>query len=312
MELFRAALESVEPVALVTVIATSGSTPRHPGAQMLVDRAGVGTGTIGGGRVELEACRAGAEVAAGGAPRRVKHHLVRDLAMCCGGSMELWIEPVAPSRAALARAIELVAARRAAALIHPLDGRPLEVLEGDAGRRPRLEGERFVQPLRGGERAILFGCGHVSRALGPMLVAIGFEVIVCDDGDTGALEPPPGFAARVIESFERTDVERALGPLGDGDHVVVLTRDHAIDQRILEAWLPHGGLSYLGVIGSRGKIARFKQRLEHKGVATPERWARVSGPIGLPLGGETPAEIAIAVAAELILRRSGGATEAPR
>jgi xanthine dehydrogenase accessory factor len=225
--------------------------------------------------------------------------------MCCGGTMELWLEPVGPSRAALAGALELAAARRSGALIHHLDGRPIELVEGSAGRRARLEGDRFVEPIRGRDRAVLFGCGHVARALGPLLATIGFEVVVCDDGDTGGLAARAGFADVVVESFDRADVERALGLLGEGDFLVILTRDHAIDQQILEEWLPHGGLSYLGVIGSRGKIARFKQRLEQKGLATPERWARVSGPIGLGVGAETPAEIAVSIAAELIARRAG-------
>src|SRR5690606_23045494 len=155
MDALRAALDGDEPLAMATVIAPGGSTPRHAAARTLVDGAGQGRGSVGGGRVELEVCRAGAEVAGGGPARRVRHHLVRDLAMCCGGTMELWIEPVAASRTALARLVALVDARRPATLIHHLDGGPMEVREGADGRRPRLEGDRFIEPLRGVDRAVL-------------------------------------------------------------------------------------------------------------------------------------------------------------
>ena len=63
-------------------------------------------------------------------------------------------------------------------------------------------------------------------------------------------------------------------------------------------------MAYLGLIGSQGKIGRFKKRIEAKGLATPERWARLRAPIGIDIGAETPAEIAISVAAELIRVRA--------
>ncbi|HLU64663.1 MAG TPA: XdhC family protein, partial [Kofleriaceae bacterium] len=148
MEVLREALRrSLEdgPQALVTVIHTSGSTPRHAGARMVVGADGSGFGTIGGGRVELEATGAAAQVATGAPARRVRHHLVRDLAMCCGGTMELYLQPVAPSAGAIERAVTLAAARRPARLITDLTTglMSLEELDAHGGRRPRLEGDRF-------------------------------------------------------------------------------------------------------------------------------------------------------------------------
>src|SRR5689334_9290982 len=108
MEVLREALRRTReqgPQALVTVLHTSGSTPRHAGARMVVGADGKVFGTIGGGRVELEATRHAEEVARGAPARRERHHLVRDLAMCCGGTMDLYVQPVAPSVDAIARAI---------------------------------------------------------------------------------------------------------------------------------------------------------------------------------------------------------------
>src|SRR5436190_22073292 len=100
MEVLREALRrsrEIGPQALITVVDTSGSTPSHAGARMLVGADGKVFGTIGGGRVELEATRNAALVAGGSPSRRDRHHLVRDLAMCCGGTMELYTQPVATS-----------------------------------------------------------------------------------------------------------------------------------------------------------------------------------------------------------------------
>ena len=77
-----------------------------------------------------------------------------------------------------------------------------------------------------------------------------------------------------------------------------------MDQAILERALACESLSYLGVIGSLGKIGRFRKRLAAKGAATAEAWTRVHGPIGLDIAAETPDEIAVSVVAELISIRN--------
>ncbi len=298
-----------EPVALATVIVASGSTPRHPGAHMVVRADGSIFGTIGGGRVEQVVTEAAVSVAAGAPACRVEHHLVRDLAMCCGGSMQLWIEPVAPSLAALDAALALWRRRRPGLLITPLDGSPKRVdeLAAHDRRHAWLEGERFVEPIRPRERVLLFGCGHVGRAIGELAARVGFEVVACDDDETGALARGTPWASAVVPSFELADVVRVAGSPGAGDYAIIVTRDHAIDQALLEKLLPVDALDYLGLIGSRGKVGRFRKRLAARGVATDERWARLRAPIGLDIGAETPEEIAVAVVGELIaVRRRGG------
>jgi xanthine dehydrogenase accessory factor len=312
-----AALDEGRGVALATVIATTGSTPRHVGARMAVADDGRTLGTIGGGRIEQEVVAAASEVARGAAARRLDHHLVRDLAMCCGGWMELVIAPAASSREALDRALNAWRQREPALLTTELDAgpalgamtlAPASAAEAARWRRPALEGSRLHEGVAAPERAIVFGCGHVARALGPLLPPLGFEVVVCDDGDTGALEPAPAWADRVVVSFDVADLERAIGGLGPGDHVLIVTRDHAVDQRLLEA-LVGRDLGYLGMIGSRGKVGRFRKRLEAKGLDL-SRWDRLRAPIGLDLGAETPEEIAVAIAAELVALRRRGVAEA--
>jgi xanthine dehydrogenase accessory factor len=293
--------------ALVTVIATAGSSPRHAAAKMMVREDGTQVGTIGGGRIELEAVEVARGVAGGAPATRLEKHLTHDLAMCCGGKMQLWIEPLDRSRwVALDEAARRRARRARAALVTALDATGGKDLVDDdeslATRRPRLEGARFVEPILPTDRLVLFGAGHVAGALAPLAARVGFDVVVCDDderfADAGRF---PG--ARLLPTFDAAEVARELAPFGPDDYVVILTRDHALDQRVLEALLPAREITYLGLIGSRGKLGRFRRRLETKGIGAEEDWARLHCPVGLEIGAETPEEIAVAVVAEMVRAR---------
>jgi xanthine dehydrogenase accessory factor len=238
----------------------------------------------------------------------VRQHLVRDLAMCCGGSMEVVLTPGGPSREVLGAVAGSLAPQ---VLLTPVDGEPLAVRAPGAGdpppHQPEVRDGVLVERVGASERAIVFGLGHVARNLGPLLANLGFTVLVCDDGETGATGERPAWAAALHETFDAREVERLVGGFSADDLVLIVTRDHAIDQKLLEELITHDELGYLGMIGSRGKVGRFKKRLEARGLldgpAGEARWARLRAPIGLDLGAETPEEIAVAIAAELIARR---------
>ena len=163
---FAAALRALDAghgVAIATVIGAHGSTPRHLGARMAVVDDGEQWGTIGGGRIEAARRRGGARGRGGRRPRVVRQHLVRDLAMCCGGSMEVAITPGAPSRDVDRAARDARAA--AHVLTTPLDGGPLALRAG-RDRRPRAHAPGRGRRARRAssarvERAIVFGLGHV-------------------------------------------------------------------------------------------------------------------------------------------------------
>src|SRR4029079_11759829 len=125
---------------------------------------------------------------------------------------------------------------------------------------------------------------------------VGFTVVVCDDGETGATEVAAPWAAELIESFDTTEIERRVGGFTVDDRVLIVTRDHAIDLRLLEQLIVHDEIGYLGMIGSRGKVGRFRKRLEVRGLldgdAGAARWARLRAPGGLNVGAEPPHEIA--------------------
>src|SRR5689334_13267181 len=280
------ALDGGRGVALACVVGAHGSTPRHLGARMAVADDGEQWGTVGGGRIEQLVVAAAREVAGGAAPRIVRQHLVRDLAMCCGGSMEVVVTPGAESREALAA---LVGDGAPKILVTPLDGAPLTVRPPRPGdprpHHPVVRDGALLERLGAAERAIVIGLGHVARHVGPLLAGLGFSVIACDDGETGATEAPVPWAAATIESFDAAEIERRVGGFTVDDFVLIVTRDHAIDLRLLGELLVNDDIRYLGMIGSRGKVGRFRKRLEARGLLDGElgaaRWARLRAPIGL-------------------------------
>jgi len=239
--------------ALATVIERSGSAPQIVGARLLLRDDGAQIGTVGGGAIEAQvqdACRA---VLRDGRSRRVAAHLVRDLGMCCGGSMEVFVE--------------------------------------------------FIQPE---PRLVVIGAGHVSQALVPLCRAAGFRVSVFDDRDD--LLEHPAFADVHREARDVDELEDLFAGLDERDYIVILTRDHARDERALAALVrrPH---RYLGMIGSRRKVVALLRRIVHRERESgqpPPDLSRVRAPIGLALGGRTPVEIAISIVAELIAKRRGG------
>src|SRR5258706_351962 len=102
-------------------------------------------------------------------------------------------------------------------------GAALACAIGAHGSTPRHLGER----LGAAERAIILGLGHVARHLGPLLAGLGFNVVVCDDGETGATDAAAAWASETIESFDTAEIERRAGGFSVDDFVLIVTRDHA-------------------------------------------------------------------------------------
>jgi xanthine dehydrogenase accessory factor len=295
------------PSALVTVVASRGSTPRHPPSKMIVGADGTARGTVGGGRLEAEIMKAAAAVASGGAPPSRLCRATRDLGMCCGGEIEVWIEPLDAARAdALMEVTRRLARRLPTALATTLaaPGGKTALFEDPCldTRRPRLEGDCFVEPLLPRDRLLLFGSGHVAYALAALATGVGFEVVACDDNELLSQERFP--TARRVDSLDVADVLRAVGPFGRGDHAIIATHDHELDQAVLEQLLPQRELASLGMLGSQRKRERIRARVEAGDIDEVD-WARLRCPVGIDIGAETPDEIAVSVVAELVRIRSG-------
>lgn len=161
--------------------------------------------------------------------------------------------------------------------------------------------EVYVEPLEAAPHLYLIGGGHVAHHLARAAAAVGFHIHVLDDREKFAnRERFPDAAEIAVDSIPAW-LERA--ELTANAYVVILTRGHRYDLDALRALAPRP-VRYLGLIGSRAKVARLYGALREEGV-DPERLAHVHAPVGLAIGAVTPQEIAISILAELIAVKYG-------
>lgn len=251
------AAEAGEAVALVTLVATEGSTPRKAGARMLVRADGKVTGTVGGGKLEADLVARAREALRAGRPELVSFDLSgEEGGLVCGGTVQAFVEPVEPA--------------------------------------PTL---------------LLFGAGHVSAALARLARTVGFRVEVADDRpEQASRERYPEADRLVTEPFDRAAAQMSLGP---NAYAVVATRDFEGDKQALLSVVGRG-LRFVGVLGSRTKAAKLQDALRERGVDAGEL-ARIRSPLGMSIGAQTPEEIAVSIAAELVAaRRTGEADNSQR
>ncbi len=143
---------------------------------------------------------------------------------------------------------------------------------------------------------LVIGGGHVATATAPLLARVGFAVTVVDEREAWGEEGRVAGVKCVVGDFD--DVGRDFPK---SSAVIVMTHDHALDQRAVE-WALKRGFSFVGGIGSRAKAKRTQDRLEAKGFSETDR-ARVRMPIGVHVGARLPDEIAVAIAAEMVAWR---------
>lgn len=158
----------------------------------------------------------------------------------------------------------------------------------------------FIHPIRPPDTLYIFGAGHISTALAPLAKHVGFEVIIIDDRPDFASRQRFPAADNVMtlpfsEAFQHIDITATT-------YLVIVTRGHAHDRDVLHLAI-NQPCAYIGMIGSRKKRAAIYQWLTNHGISE-ERLAGVHCPIGLNLGAQTPEEIAVSIAAELIQVRN--------
>ena len=318
------ALEEGQRVELVTVLESHGSTPRGAGAMLAVFPDGSMTGTIGGGNVEYEAGKLAAELLKTGENALRSFRFVQgdaaSLGMVCGGNVTLHFQCLLPDDtekiAVLRDLMEAAGKNTNTWLVRRLEEErvtafgladrfgsryvenvPAELLQNRAACRDGW----FAVPVVTAGRVYVFGGGHVSQALVPAIAAVGFQPVVYDDRPE--FSDPDLFpqAEQVLcGSFE--DLTKTITVTPD-DYVVIMTRGHQADYEVL-AQVLRSGAKYIGCIGSKRKLTVCRDRLMEAGF-TAEEYAKVHAPIGLAIGAETPAEIAVSITAELIAVRAG-------
>ena len=331
-------LEDGQDFALVRLGSESGSTPRAAGAEMLVRRDGTIAGTIGGGLLELTMMKAAAEALEARSSRVTSlalsgKDLTSEEKMVCGGHADVAITYVPPGDPVLlevCRAVrEATAAGKRAWLFTVLpagqDGTVEHSLlrEDDTiiGARPCDPGELrsavgkiavhgstsladgrevLVEPIDVPATVFICGAGHVGTALAPVAMGVGFDVVVIDDREEFA-NPARFPSCRVLLSPFDGALENA--GVGEDAYVVIVTRGHVHDMNVLEQAL-RTPARYIGLMASRSKRARIFSALRDAGFSEADL-GRVHSPIGLEIGAEAPAELAISIVAEMIKVRAG-------
>jgi xanthine dehydrogenase accessory factor len=340
-------LAAGEQIALATVVWAEGPSPRPLGARLAVTRSGHMAGSVSGGCVEGTVFEEAQTVLAGGPPKRLRYGVVDEsgweAGLACGGTIEVYVEPLVGIHRQLLAAVE---AEETVALATRLDGGghllawPDGRLEGDLRLAPELtalfpgpaarlyrgpeglvlspstllgvdsvegpvlsevEGDVFLQVLAPPPTLVIVGAVHVAVSLVELAQTLGFHVRVVD--------ARRAFATR--ERFPTVDELVVAWPqdalkaesLGPQHYVVILSHDPKFDLPALQIAL-RSQAAYVGLIGSRSTQARRKAALREAGFAEAEL-ARIHGPVGLDLGGREPAEIALAILAEIVAVRHG-------
>lgn len=297
---------------LAVITRKKGSAPRAPGAVMVVSESGRTAGTIGGGAIEhcatRDALRFLAEEQNAEETYTLTDAAARSIGMVCGG-----VNTVLFCRLTHRDLEDLTpASEDAFGFFLAKEGSPRAVKRGDAlalGLSPddlnsycRLEGrEGFLLDLRRAPRAVIFGGGHVSRALVPVLHHVGFSVSVLENRrEFLRAEDLSAADERILVDYR--EISRYFR-IREDDYVVILTRGHESDTDVLLQTLS-AHPRYLGMIGSRRKVALTQDILRERGFSE-EDIHFVDSPIGLDIGAETPEEISLSIAAEIVARRRG-------
>jgi len=181
------------------------------------------------------------------------------------------------------------------------DGQP-RLLDFDLTEREQLgmlcggQMQVFVDVVMPAPQLVLFGAGHVAQEVARIGAQLGFAVVVVDARPEWANAARFPQAQRLIVA----PLEQALAQITctPQTYMAIMTGEHYSDETVLR-WVLGLPVAYIGLIGSRRKIKVIFDRLQADGVPE-EQLARVHAPIGLPIGGETPAEIAVSIAAELV------------
>ena len=314
-------IEAERPFAVGLILSAEGSTPREAGVKAVLEADGRLHGTLGGGAVEAEAQRRAVEACLSGRPIVFEVLLTSadaaDHEPICGGRMRVLVDPTAGKNVDAYRQAAAAAARRKPGLlltvVHTAEDVRTEVLwrpEGDpSGEQATLSEEgdvlTFSEPVIPRPLLMIVGGGHVGQALAVQADLLGFDLVVVDDRPE--FTAPGLFPAGAETRCGDPAAELTAAPLGPDTYVVIVTRGHQHDAEALRACLRRP-VAYLGMIGSRRKVALLRQSFLDAGWATGDEFDRVHAPIGLDIGAETVPEIAVSIAAELVAVRRQGAS----
>ncbi|MGD9562504.1 MAG: XdhC family protein [Pyrinomonadaceae bacterium] len=313
LELWQFVVERLkrdEPIALLVVAESSGSSPGRAGYKMAVSADGELFGSIGGGVMEVnlvEQSRALLSEPRAVATGFLRPQLIEQVhqknsphasGMICSGRQTVLLTTLTENDTHTIDAIinAFDSGRDAYMKISP-NGITIEK-EGGACFSKKTDREfSYTERLGHKHELYIIGGGHCSLALSELMSKLGFHITIFDDRpDLNTIEKNR-FAdeIRIIESYENIG---AMIPAGSDSYVVVMTLGYASDEIAIRS-LIHRDLKYFGVLGSNAKMSVLLRALEKEGFSA-DRIAKIRTPIGLPINSHTPEEIAVSIAAEII------------
>ena len=310
-------LRAGTPVVLLCVVRSAGSSPGRQGFKMAVTPTAT-AGSIGGGIMEhkwIELARQRLQAGALTPLLRPQIHRRESPAdrsgLMCSGEQDVLLWPLSAADAATVAGIEHALQTGAIGATLTLSlATGFRAEAGAAKGTPDAEETDFYQFTPGPawhyrerlgfrDKVTIVGGGHVSLALSRVLAWLDFELTVLDDrADLPTLAANEAAHYRRLVDYENVAAETPTGP---HRYVVVMTVGFRTDAVVLRQ-LMGGAFCYLGVMGSAVKVAELRRGLHEAGFSA-EQVAQLRGPIGLPIGSQTPEEIAISIAAELIQAR---------
>ncbi|MDH3713742.1 MAG: XdhC family protein [Gammaproteobacteria bacterium] len=313
-------LEQGERVALATVVQTWGSSPRQTGSQLAVNAAGEFQGSVSGGCVEGAVISTAKNVMTSGraelAEFSVSDDQAWDVGLACGGTVRIYVEPLCERRIVTAGQIaSQIEQGLGAILVTRLSTSEQQLLSADAPEDWPVElaseiadavvadrsktvvvgdQEWFIHLFSPPLTMVVLGAVHITQALVPVASLCGYQVRVIDPRRAFTTENRfPGveyFAQWPQQVLEQVKVDRRTA-------FVALTHDPKIDDPGLQVALASDAF-YIGALGSRKTQQARRQRLADSGFG-PADLDRIKGPVGLDIGAASPAEIAIAIMAEI-------------
>lgn len=325
-----------QPVAVATVIQTWGSAPRKAGAKMALTSDGRLSGSVSGGCVEGAVVEMGRAVLAEGRPRLVEFGVADetawDVGLACGGSLQLFIEPLAPavyatirdwqqrdqagvaatvivgSEEIIGRTLLIQATGQTTGALDPL----LDAEVRQAGLNALRSGHSsvytpaaapesrvFLEVHLPAAQLILVGGVHIAIALAQIAATLGYRTVVIDPRRAFGSQARFPHVDQLIQQWPTEAFQKVT--LTANTAVALLTHDPKIDDPALKVVLP-GPAFYVGALGSSRTHARRRERLTRAGLSQA-LIDRIHGPIGLDINAQTPEEIAVAIIAEIVAQR---------
>lgn len=305
-EVLRAAvnwLEQGAAVTLVTVARTWGSAPRRPGALMAIHADGRFAGSVSGGCVEDDLVQRTLRGEFERQPPRLVQYgvstaMTRRIGLPCGGRLELvveYLDTVAPLRTVL----ETVETRRRITRRVCLASGATALQAAARDDEFAFDGNELIKVFGPAWRMLIIGAGELARRVAQLALTLDYAVTLCD--------PRPEYASGwEVDGTEfcATPPAALLPRFAPDRHSVILALAHApaLEDAALAAALRTDAF-YIGALGSRKHQQSRLRRLQHLGL-NHAQLARLHGPVGLDIGSRMPAEIAIAITADLIRERN--------